>query len=56
MEQLPTSEDYLSIAEAALLLEGKPWDVVRLLEARQVEFIQLVDRASLVSYIERNSA
>ena len=38
---------YVSIAEAAQILNVKPWDVVRLVENEQVETIQLVELASL---------
>lgn len=44
---------YISIAEAADLLDVKPWDVVRLIEADQITSIELVDINSLQAFKER---
>lgn len=45
----------VSLNDAAEVIGKKPWDVVRLIEAREVEFIQLVDLDSLLAYMERTA-
>lgn len=43
----PPASGYVTIAEAAEIIGGKPWDVVRLIDAGQVSSVQLVDVESL---------
>lgn len=48
----PAGQQHLSLNEAADIIGGTPWDVMRLVDARKVEFIPLVDRTSLLQYLE----
>lgn len=43
---------YVSINEAAAALGVKPWEVVRLIEAGQIQTVELVDAASLAQVKE----
>lgn len=45
----------ISISEAAVRLERKPWEVVRLLEAGELRHVVLVDPESLTEYQEQQA-
>ena len=45
-------ERFTSIAEAADRFGLKPWEVVRLIESRRVEVVELVDTESLAAHLE----
>lgn len=46
---------YMSVAEAAAEIDAKPWDVVRLIEAGELDGVTLVDAESLRQYQEKVS-
>lgn len=43
---------YVSISDAAALINSKPWDVVRLIEEQRVATVPMVDTRSLLAYAE----
>lgn len=45
---------YVSISEAAALINSKPWDVVRLIEEQRVATVPMVDTRSLLAYAEEH--
>lgn len=46
-EFLVDATNLLTIAEAADVLGVKPWQVVRLIESKRLEVVELIDAASL---------
>ena len=45
---------YVSISEAAALINSKPWDVVRLIEEQRVATVPMVETRSLLRYAEEH--
>lgn len=41
---------FVSISDAAEILGVKPWEVVRLVEAKRVAVVEMVDTNSLLEY------
>lgn len=54
----PARPTLVSVTDAAQILgeNTKPWDVIRLIEDRQIDFSYLVDLDSLLVYAEQASA